>query len=60
VLRVPWARSLAALIAGLRATERQPAALETGVVTPRRQSRLEVSKASKPVLEVAAKLEEGD
>jgi hypothetical protein len=60
VLRLPWARSMAALIAGLRATERQPTALETGVVTPRRQGKLEATKASKPVLEVAAKLEEAD
>ena len=58
VLRVPWARSMAALIAGLRATERQPAALETGIVTPRRQNRLEEPRADKPILEVAAKPEE--
>ncbi len=41
VLRVPWARSLAALIAGLKAVERQPRQLEDGVVTLRNQSRLE-------------------
>lgn len=60
VLRVPWARSLAALIAGLRAIERQPAALETGVVTPRRQGKLAAARAEQPVLEVPAKLEQGD
>ncbi len=60
VLRVPWARSMAALIAGLRATERQPNALDNGVVAPRRQGRLEQPRADKPVLEVAAKLEESD
>jgi hypothetical protein len=41
VLRVPWARSLAALIAGLKASERQPNALEDGVVTLRDRARLE-------------------
>ena len=60
VLRVPWARSMAALIAGLRATEQQPERIENGVVTPRRQGKLESPRAAKPVLEVAAKLEDGD
>jgi hypothetical protein len=56
VLRVPWARSLAALIAGLRASERQPQALEDGVVTLRRPSRLEAGSAVlKRTLEVEAK-----
>jgi hypothetical protein len=39
VLRVPWPRSMAALISGLRAIEKQPNALENGTVT--------VSNASK-------------
>jgi hypothetical protein len=39
VLRVPWPRSLAALISGLRAIEKQPDALENSTVT--------VSNASK-------------
>jgi hypothetical protein len=39
VLRVPWPRSIAALISGLRAIEKQPHALENGTVT--------VSNASK-------------
>lgn len=56
VLRVPWARSMAALIAGLRATERQPDALETGIITPRRQSKLAAPRADKQVLEVKKKL----
>ena len=55
VLRVPWARSMAALIAGLRSTERQPNALETGVVTPRRQGKLSVTRVDKPILEVKKK-----
>ncbi len=54
-LRVPWARSMAALIAGLRATERQPKAIENGVITPRRQGRLESPQAVKPILEVKKK-----
>lgn len=60
VLRVPWARSMAALIAGLRATEQQPDAIENGVVTPRRRGKLTTTRAEKPVFEVIAKLEEGD
>ena len=55
VLRVPWARSLAALIAGLRSGERQPDALENGVVTPRRRGKLSAARADKPVLEVEKK-----
>jgi hypothetical protein len=58
VLRVPWARSIAALIAGLRAVERQPHALEDGVVTPRAQRRLEGTPEPKPTLEVKSRLEE--
>ena len=60
VLRVPWARSLAALIAGLRSTERQPAAIENGVVTPRGQGKLAPARAERPVLEIAVKLEDED
>ena len=55
VLRVPWARSMAALIAGLRATERQPQPLENGVITPRRQGKLETTRTEKPILEVKKK-----
>jgi hypothetical protein len=54
VLRVPWARSIAALIAGLRATEKKPAALEDSVVHQRAQARLEDAKP-KPTLEVRGK-----
>jgi hypothetical protein len=57
VLRVPWARSIAALIAGLRATERQPKALENGVVNLRNQARLEETKSGDRTLEVRAKRE---
>jgi hypothetical protein len=32
VLRVPWARSLAAMISGLRLIAKQPLALENGVI----------------------------
>jgi hypothetical protein len=56
VLRVPWARSIAALIAGLRATERQPNALENGVVNLRNQARLEEAKSGDRTLEVRTKL----
>lgn len=54
-LKIPWARSLAALIAGLRATAKQPKILEDSVVHLRPTPRLEpVQKAA--ILEVAVKV----
>jgi hypothetical protein len=50
-LKIPWARSIAALIAGLKAQANQPKALEDSVVQVRVQRRLETGKdGSKLVL----------
>ncbi len=49
VLRVPWPRSLAALIAGLRAAQKRPLALEEGtVVVPERPKSQDIAVSQKP------------
>jgi hypothetical protein len=52
-LKIPWARSVAALIAGLKATAQPPKALEDSVVQVRQTKRLESGKNT--MLEVVPK-----
>jgi hypothetical protein len=52
-LKIPWARSMAALIAGLKATAQNPKALEDSVVQVRQPKRLEPAKNT--MLEVQPK-----
>jgi hypothetical protein len=53
-LKIPWARSIAALIAGLKAQAKQPKMLQNSVVEVHSQKQLESSKPK--ILEVSAKL----
>lgn len=56
ILRVPWARSLAAMISGLRWIAKHPLALEDGVVDSRRPANIESSSDSRNlILEIKRK-----
>jgi hypothetical protein len=53
VLRVPWARSLGAMISGLRFIAKQPLALENSVIDSSRHARVQkLEDSSKLILEV--------
>ena len=53
ILRVPWARSLGAMISGMRLIEQKPLALEDSVVNSRKPTQSKkLENASKLVLEV--------
>jgi hypothetical protein len=56
-LKISWARSIAALISGLRATAQKPKVLEDGVVNLQSEKRIGLARAIK-ILEVKGRLEE--
>lgn len=57
VLRVPWARSLAAMISGLNLIAKQPLALEDGVIDSRKSAGVEkLESPSGSVLEINQKI----
>ena len=56
ILRVPWARSLAAMISGLRLIAKQPLALENSVIDSRKPAEVgNLEDSSKFILEVNGK-----
>ncbi len=52
ILRVPWARSLAAMISGLRLIAKQPLALEDGVIDARKPTQPAKLEFSNKVIEL--------
>lgn len=56
ILRVPWARSLAAMISGLRLIAKQPLALDDGVIDSRKSAAVgKLESPSNLILEVKGK-----